>query len=102
MNLKELEKVSDIINNLGEQSLEGLLYYLGFDMFTTIIGYVIVLILVICVYKISNKLIQNLVQPISILKEIREILEIGRPGELTNSETEEIVDKIKMLKRERG
>lgn len=98
MNLQELEKVAEIISNMGDQALDGLTYWLiasvGMDLVTSSI----LVLFLFGLYAVVNKIINSFGDS-SKLQQLRDELGVGCPGHLTDSEWKEV---LKMIRSFRG
>jgi hypothetical protein len=100
MNLQELEKVTEIINNLGDKTLEGLTIFIGANFIIDLISYGVGVLFLVLSFKLINPVLSTIFinqKAILALRALRDMLKVGCPGALVDSEIDEIVKAVKKL-----
>lgn len=100
MTIEQLDKIAQIIGNLGQGAKEAFMLYLGYNLAIEILGYAVGIAGIVAAYKaivlIAEKVSFNF-EAINALKELRGILRCGAPGMLVPSEIELILKKVRKL-----
>jgi len=100
MDLQELEKVTVMINSLGDKALDGFTLFIGANFITNVISYgvgVLALVLVFKLVKLTLNAVSINMKAIAALCKLRTILKVGCAGTLVDSEIDEIVKKVTLL-----
>lgn len=100
MNTEELNKVAEIIGNLGQDATHGLTMYLGVDFATSVLGYGMGAIVCFTIYKIAVRIITAIsgCQLASkYMADLRDALKIGSSGWLSDGEARQTFEKLKEL-----
>ena len=102
MNLQELDKVVEIINHLGDKTLQGFIAYLGMNFAAKAMGYGVLIYFVHCMKKVSLSVARTISSKSAygqVLERIRDTLNIGTSGPLCDSEIRAVIRKVEELSK---
>ena len=99
MDIETVKVIAETVKTLGQQGGEVFLWWIAADFVKTLLG---ILAAIFCAYNLLKALISALNgEAETTLLQLRGMLGVGSPGELTARECREIVAKVAELKADK-
>jgi len=94
MDTSDLQQIVQLISGLGDNATDAFIAYLATKLLTSVLGYVAAVGALVLLLRT----LRAVVVACSAGPAVRDILGIGRPGDLTPAEAREVRDEVTRLK----